>query len=136
MTQVTCVDGSGHSLLVLRPFTRSRLPYLLIHDNLLLESLDTLPISNLSTDPPLDNCVPPSYLQPALYAAPANTHTIMDRNQLLTRSAIEEKIAEGQTIVIWEEAVLRLDRWLEKHPGGRQVLLHMVGKDATDEINV
>ena len=43
-------------------------------------------------------------------------------------------IANGQTIVIFEDVVLRLDSWLEKHPGGRLAILHMVGKDATDEM--
>ncbi len=43
-------------------------------------------------------------------------------------------IAAGHTIVIFEDYVLRLDSWLDRHPGGRLAILHMVGKDATDEI--
>jgi delta8-fatty-acid desaturase len=45
-------------------------------------------------------------------------------------------IAEGRIIVIFEDNVLRLDSWLDKHPGGRLAILHMVGKDATDEMTV
>lgn len=49
---------------------------------------------------------------------------------------MEDLIANGQTIVIFEENILRLDSWLGKHPGGRLAILHMVGRDATDEIKV
>lgn len=60
----------------------------------------------------------------------------MDRNQILSPRTIEGRIADGQVIVITEGNVLRLDGWLEKHPGGRLAILHMVGRDASDEINV
>lgn len=60
----------------------------------------------------------------------------MDRDQILTPRAVEGMIAQGGIIVIFEDYVLRLDSWLEKHPGGRLAILHMVGKDATDEISV
>lgn len=55
---------------------------------------------------------------------------------LLSRQEIEHRIAEGETIVISENRVLRLDGWLDKHPGGKLAIAHMVGRDATDEINV
>ena len=58
----------------------------------------------------------------------------MDRDRILTARSIKEMIGEGHTIVIFEDFVLRLDSWLDKHPGGRLAILHMVGKDATDEI--
>lgn len=60
----------------------------------------------------------------------------MDSNHMLTRRSIEGLIAAGRTIVISEGRVLQLDSWLDKHPGGRLAILHMVGRDATDEINV
>ncbi len=59
---------------------------------------------------------------------------MMDRDSILTPRSVEGMIAEGGTIVIFEDCVLRLDSWLEKHPCGRLAILHMVGKDATDEI--
>jgi sphingolipid 8-(E)-desaturase len=52
----------------------------------------------------------------------------------MTSQAAEALIAEGQTIVVFEDSVLRLDSWIDKHPGGRLAILHMVGRDATDEI--
>jgi delta8-fatty-acid desaturase len=58
----------------------------------------------------------------------------MDRDQILSSRVIEGMIAQGNTIVIFDDMVLRLDSWLDKHPGGRLAILHMVGKDATDEI--
>lgn len=60
----------------------------------------------------------------------------MGRTCLLTRSDIFALIAAGGIIVIKDDAVLRLDGWLEKHPGGRLAIMHMVGRDATDEMNV
>ena len=60
----------------------------------------------------------------------------MDNTQTLSRRRIEGLIAAGRVIVITEGRVLQLDGWLDKHPGGRLAVLHMVGRDATDEINV
>ena len=60
----------------------------------------------------------------------------MDRERVLTARSIDAMIAEGQAVLIFEDYVLRLDSWLAKHPGGRLPILHMVGKDATDEITV
>jgi delta8-fatty-acid desaturase len=58
----------------------------------------------------------------------------MDR--LLSPREIEGRIADGQIIVIYNSHALRLDSWLYRHPGGQLAILHMVGRDATDEINV
>ena len=60
----------------------------------------------------------------------------MDRDQVLSPQAIQNLIADGHIIVISDDYVLKLDSWLFKHPGGRLAILHMVGRDATDEINV
>ena len=60
----------------------------------------------------------------------------MDRNRVISRREVEGLIAEGRTIIIFDGDVLRLDGWLDKHPGGRLAILHMVGTDATDEIKV
>lgn len=56
------------------------------------------------------------------------------RDEVLSAQDIQDLVLQGQTIVIYEEFVLRLDSWLDRHPGGRLAILHMVGKDATDEI--
>ncbi|KAI5456754.1 fatty acid desaturase-domain-containing protein [Mariannaea sp. PMI_226] len=58
----------------------------------------------------------------------------MDRNRILTPFMVDSLIADGQTIVVYEDLVLRLDGWMNKHPGGRLAILHMVGRDATDEM--
>jgi delta8-fatty-acid desaturase len=60
----------------------------------------------------------------------------MDRDAVIAPRVVESLIADGQTIVIYEDYVLKLDSWLQKHPGGRLAILHMVGRDATDEIKV
>ena len=53
----------------------------------------------------------------------------------LSRSTIHRLIAQGHLIVIANSHVLQLDKWLVRHPGGEKTILHMVGRDATDEIN-
>ena len=60
----------------------------------------------------------------------------MSRSNLLPRRQIEGLIANGHLIVIFENKVLRLDAWAGKHPGGKLPILHMVGKDATDELQM
>jgi delta8-fatty-acid desaturase len=60
----------------------------------------------------------------------------MASSRIFSPREIEGRIADGQLLVIHEGFVLRLDGWLDKHPGGRLAILHMVGRDATDEINV
>lgn len=56
--------------------------------------------------------------------------------RIFSRREIEALIAAGDSIVIYEHEVLRLNAWKDYHPGGSIVIQHMVGRDATDEINV
>ena len=60
----------------------------------------------------------------------------MHHSRVLSAREIEGLIADGHLIVIYEGSALKLDNWIEKHPGGRLAILHMVGRDASDEINV
>lgn len=53
----------------------------------------------------------------------------------LPRREIEGMIADGQFIIILDSKVLRLDAWIKFHPGGELAIKHMVGRDATDEVN-
>jgi delta8-fatty-acid desaturase len=57
------------------------------------------------------------------------------KQQIITRREIEGMIAEGRHILIYDGRVLRADSWLKFHPGGAISIKHMVGRDATDEIN-
>jgi delta8-fatty-acid desaturase len=57
-------------------------------------------------------------------------------SRIYTRRQIENLIAAGQTIIIFQNNVLRVsDAWKDRHPGGKLVLDHMIGRDATDEID-
>ncbi|KAI4597803.1 hypothetical protein KJ359_004079 [Pestalotiopsis sp. 9143b] len=58
------------------------------------------------------------------------TYPIMSRRQ------IEGLIAEGKSIFILDQYVLRADPWLPYHPGGDKAIRHMVGRDATDEVTI
>lgn len=52
----------------------------------------------------------------------------------MSRREIESMIADGHVLVIYEGTVLKLDKWIERHPGGKLPVLHMIGVDATSEI--
>ncbi|KAK0383479.1 hypothetical protein NLU13_9390 [Sarocladium strictum] len=58
----------------------------------------------------------------------------MGRDETLTPRAVEGMIADGGILVIYEEHVLKLNGWMSRHPGGSLAILHMVGRDATDEM--
>jgi delta8-fatty-acid desaturase len=60
----------------------------------------------------------------------------MGRDDIVSPCQVKEMIAEGKAIVIMDDYVLRLDSWLNRHPGGDLVIKHMIGRDATHEITV
>lgn len=54
---------------------------------------------------------------------------------LMTRTEIEDLIAQGRNIVILDQHVHKVDAWMKYHPGGDKAIRHMIGRDATDEVN-
>ncbi|EAU33436.1 hypothetical protein ATEG_05675 [Aspergillus terreus NIH2624] len=59
-----------------------------------------------------------------------------EKTRVLSHGEIEALIANGQSIVIIDQKVLRLDAWLPYHPGGYKPIQHFIGKDATNEFTV
>lgn len=57
------------------------------------------------------------------------------KDTILSRRYIEGLIADGGWITIFGGRVLKLNAWVPYHPGGDKALQHMIGRDATDEIN-
>ena len=57
------------------------------------------------------------------------------KENVLLRREIEGMIAENKSIIIVDGKVLKLDCWIKFHPGGALAIKHMIGKDATDEVN-
>lgn len=57
------------------------------------------------------------------------------KDTLLSRRFIEGLIADGRHVIIFDNRVLKVDAWIKFHPGGDKAIKHMVGRDATDEIN-
>ena len=57
------------------------------------------------------------------------------KDTVLSRRYIEGLIAEGKHVIIYEGRVLKVDAFIVFHPGGEKPIKHMVGRDATDEIN-
>lgn len=60
----------------------------------------------------------------------------MSRHEILSPAEIKQQIDDGAPIVIYDGHVLHLGEWINRHPGGKLAILHMVGRDATDEINM
>ncbi len=56
------------------------------------------------------------------------------KETVFTRRQVECLIAKGNAVLIVEGKVLRVDAWRKYHPGGDKAILHMVGRDATDEV--
>ncbi|KAF1848448.1 fatty acid desaturase [Cucurbitaria berberidis CBS 394.84] len=56
------------------------------------------------------------------------------KSRILSRREIEAQIANGRSIFIVDNKVLKADAWLPYHPGGDKAIRHMVGRDATDEV--
>lgn len=57
------------------------------------------------------------------------------KERVYSRREIEDLIAHGRSIVIVDGKVLKPDSWLPFHPGGEKAIMHMVGRNATDEVN-
>ncbi|KAI9798815.1 MAG: hypothetical protein M1825_004988 [Sarcosagium campestre] len=65
----------------------------------------------------------------------ATNQLFKDRKEVvLSRRQIEGLIASGRRILIVQGKVLKVDAWLKYHPGGDKAILHMIGRDATDEV--
>jgi len=56
--------------------------------------------------------------------------------RVLTRAQLAERIANGEVLVVHRRLVYKLDHWIHVHPGGDTAILHFVGRDAKDEIEV
>ncbi|CDK28943.1 unnamed protein product [Kuraishia capsulata CBS 1993] len=56
-------------------------------------------------------------------------------SKILSREEIEHLISVGRIVVIYDSQVLDLKSWIDRHPGGDKAVHHMIGKDATDEMN-
>lgn len=74
-------------------------------------------------------------MQQSSAAAMATLSRKFAKDTVLTRNQIEALIADGQSIVIVDGKVLKVDAWLPYHPGGDKAIMHMIGRDATDEVN-
>ncbi|KAH0542083.1 hypothetical protein FGG08_003463 [Glutinoglossum americanum] len=66
---------------------------------------------------------------------PLPTGVVDRRSTNLSRRQVEGLVADGHAIIIVDGKVLKVDAWLNYHPGGDKAIMHMVGRDATDEVN-
>ncbi|THV86829.1 fatty acid/sphingolipid desaturase [Aureobasidium pullulans] len=59
---------------------------------------------------------------------------ISRRERVFSRREVEALIAEGRSVIVMNGKVLKVDAWLKYHPGGDKAIMHMIGRDATDEV--
>ena len=68
-------------------------------------------------------------------AQPSTVKSTERTYPLISRREIEALISEGRHIIIVDQYVLKVDPWVKYHPGGDKAIKHMIGRDATDEVN-
>ncbi|KAK1975928.1 hypothetical protein LZ30DRAFT_693236 [Colletotrichum cereale] len=60
--------------------------------------------------------------------------TYLSRESKQPRRDVEALVAQGRKLFILDDFVIKADAWIPYHPGGNKSILHMVGRDATDEV--
>lgn len=68
--------------------------------------------------------------------APPETQTVEPQYNFITKDELAERVKGGEILVIYNEKVYNLTKWIKHHPGGQLAVKHMNGRDATDEINL
>lgn len=56
-------------------------------------------------------------------------------DKVISKAQVVDLISDGKAVVIYDGYVLNLSPWISRHPGGDLAIFHMVGRDATDEMN-
>lgn len=56
------------------------------------------------------------------------------KDTVLCPEHVNQLIDDGHAIIMLDQKVLKLDSWLQFHPGGDKCILHMVGRDASEEV--
>lgn len=64
-----------------------------------------------------------------------NSTPVSRKEAILSLRLIEGLIADGRQVIVVDGKVLKVDAWLKYHPGGDKAIMHMIGRDATDEVN-
>lgn len=65
----------------------------------------------------------------------ASASATIRKEKLFNRRQIEDLIAQEHYVIIVDGKVLKTDAWMKYHPGGDMAIRHMIGRDATDEVN-
>lgn len=71
----------------------------------------------------------------AAASTPKSRATATRTYPVMTPREIENLIAQGRSVFIKDQYVHKVDAWIKYHPGGSKAIQHMIGRDATDEVN-
>ncbi|RUS29312.1 delta-6 fatty acid desaturase [Jimgerdemannia flammicorona] len=77
-----------------------------------------------------------SILATSTTMAPPETQTVEPQYNFITKDELAERVKGGEILVIYNEKVYNLTKWINHHPGGVFAVRQMNGRDATDEINL
>ncbi|KAJ3014465.1 hypothetical protein HKX48_005124 [Thoreauomyces humboldtii] len=67
--------------------------------------------------------------------ASSSDESSSDAIKTITPKTVAYRVARGEMLIIYEDKVYNVTLFAKCHPGGELVLKHMMGCDATDEIN-
>ncbi|KAJ2744898.1 hypothetical protein GGI20_002590 [Coemansia sp. BCRC 34301] len=70
---------------------------------------------------------------PKTVAPSTKTGKRFSKLPLCTASELRRRVEQGEYLVIIDGLVCKLNGFIDKHPGGPLSIMHMVGRDATDE---
>ncbi|KAG0231083.1 hypothetical protein BGW42_000500 [Actinomortierella wolfii] len=59
--------------------------------------------------------------------------TVASKN-IITRSQLEARCKAGEVLIVVNNKVYKLDKWIKHHPGGQLAIRHCIGRDCTDEV--
>lgn len=74
-----------------------------------------------------------SYSSSGLRQRPAN-FTVKTKETVYTQADIDEAVASGTKLLMFEGKVYNVTNWMGHHPGGELTMSHLIGRDATDHM--
>ncbi|RUP47414.1 fatty acid desaturase-domain-containing protein, partial [Jimgerdemannia flammicorona] len=77
-----------------------------------------------------------AHTNPTTTMAPPETQIVEPQYNFITKDELAERVKGGEILVIYNEKVYNLTKWINHHPGGVFAVKQMNGRDATDEINL
>ncbi|KAG0298370.1 hypothetical protein BGZ96_000084 [Linnemannia gamsii] len=56
------------------------------------------------------------------------------KKNIISKSQLEARCKAGEILIVVNQKVYKLDKWIKHHPGGQLAIRHCIGRDCTDEV--